>query len=97
MYSTLYSLPSTRMTEPGPVETPVARINNKYLYKNDLKKLFRHNVSPQDSINIVKSYVDSWVKEQLMLSKAELNLTEEEKNHKIEKVGEELRGMMPWM
>ena len=62
------------------VESPIAKVNDKYLYPRDLKKLFRQSVSPQDSVKIVKTYVDNWVDEQLMLSKAEMNLTIEEKD-----------------
>jgi len=64
----------------GPIDEPVARVNDKYLYKENLKKLFRQKVSDQDSITIAKNYIDNWVEEQLMLSKAELNLSDEEKD-----------------
>lgn len=58
----------------------VARVYDKYLYKSDLIGVVPDEVSPEDSTLIVDSYVNSWGKSQLVLYKAELNLTEEKKN-----------------
>jgi ketol-acid reductoisomerase len=43
------------------------------------------------------SFADEWIKENQEGRPNYNKITEEEKQHKIEKVGEELRGMMPWM
>lgn len=43
------------------------------------------------------SFADEWIKENQQGRPNYNKITEEEKQHKIEKVGEELRGMMPWM
>ena len=53
---------------------PVARVNNTYLYKEDLKNIFTSNLTPQDSILIANNYINNWVKQQLLLSKAQINL-----------------------
>ena len=63
-----------------PANEPVASVNGKYLYKKDLKNLFIQKVPVQDSIIIAQSYIDSWIKEQLILAKAEMNLSEEDKD-----------------
>ena len=53
---------------------PVARVNNTYLYKDDLKNIFNDNISAQDSTLISNNFINNWVKQQLLLSKAQINL-----------------------
>jgi len=53
---------------------PVARVNNTYLYKEDFKSIFTENIVKQDSILIANNYINNWIKQQLLLSKAHLNL-----------------------
>ena len=43
------------------------------------------------------SFAKEWIKENQDGRPNYTKITEEEKNHKIEKIGEELRGMMPWL
>ncbi|SNR33166.1 peptidyl-prolyl cis-trans isomerase [Lutibacter flavus] len=52
----------------------VARVNNKYLYKEDLKNIIKSDISQTDSILIVNNFINNWIKQQLLLSKAQLNL-----------------------
>lgn len=52
----------------------VARVNDTYLYKEDLKAIFTKNISKQDSIILVNNYINNWIKQQLLVSKAQLNL-----------------------
>lgn len=66
--------------EKGNTEIPLARVYNKYLYPSDLKYLFTENIAGEDSVLIARNFIDSWVKEQLLLYKADENLTEEEKD-----------------
>ncbi|MFP4060751.1 MAG: hypothetical protein ACOCW8_01565 [bacterium] len=61
-------------------EKPVARVGEKYLYENDLKGIFSPSLSSPDSISIRKAYIDKWIRKQLLLQKAELNLPEEQKD-----------------
>ena len=56
-----------------PPET-VARVNETYLYKDDLTAIFTKDISKQDSITLVNNYINNWIKQQLLLSKAQLNL-----------------------
>ncbi|WP_108866934.1 peptidyl-prolyl cis-trans isomerase [Aquimarina aquimarini] len=56
----------------------IARVNDAYLYKEDIKNLVPKNASEQDSTNIVNSYIKTWATRQLFIDKAKLNLTEEE-------------------
>ena len=52
----------------------IARVNETYLYKDDLKTIFNSGISKQDSILLANSYINNWVKQQLLLSKAQINL-----------------------
>lgn len=56
------------------VPQAVARVNDTYLYKDDLMTIFIKDISKKDSITLVNNYINNWVKQQLLLSKAQLNL-----------------------
>ncbi len=58
----------------------VVRAFNKYLYRTDLKDLVPAATSAQDSVVIVKNYIDNWIRQQVLLNKAENNLSAEKKN-----------------
>jgi hypothetical protein len=52
----------------------VARVYNTYLYKTDLKNIFTEGITEQDSVLIAKNFINNWIKQQLLLSKAQINL-----------------------
>lgn len=55
----------------------VARVNDKYLYKDELSGIVPENASPQDSLLLVNSYITRWATQQLLIDKAKVNLTQE--------------------
>ena len=61
-------------------EKPVARAFDKYLYPNDINDIMPANISASDSVIAARDYIEKWIKKQLLLNKAEINLTEEEQN-----------------
>lgn len=61
-------------------EEAIARVYDNYLYKSDLIGLIPKGVSPKDSILISKNYINNWIEKQVILKKAENNLTEEQKS-----------------
>ena len=61
-------------------EKPVVKVFDKYLYPSNLKDIIPVNISPSDSSILVNDYIDKWIRKQLLLRRAELNLTDEEKN-----------------
>jgi len=61
-------------------KTPVARVYDKYLYREDLAGVIPTGLSKEDSLLKVKSYIDFWVKRYAMTKTAELNLAEEQKD-----------------
>ncbi len=61
-------------------QNAVARAYDKYLYKHELASLVPKNASKQDSMMIVKNFIEDWIKQNVVLHKAEVNLVEEQKN-----------------
>lgn len=60
-------------------EKPVARVNEKYLYRSELEDA-TEGLDQDDSTVVAKRYIDNWIKEQLMLHRAELALSDEQKD-----------------
>ena len=56
----------------------IARVYNSYLYQDDLKQLLPTNFTKEDSMLLVSNYINSWAKEQLLLQKAEINLSKDQ-------------------
>ena len=56
---------------------PVARVYDQYLYEADLKGVGANAATPEDSIQAVKNYIDSWIRQELVLRYAKENLPEE--------------------
>jgi hypothetical protein len=61
-------------------EKPLARVLDHYLYKSDLAGFIPSGISSADSMAMVRDFKERWIRNQLLLNKAELNLTDEEKN-----------------
>jgi hypothetical protein len=61
-------------------EKPLARVYDTYLYPSHLKGVVASGVSTQDSLSIVHDFIEKWVRNQLLLNIAEVNLTEQEKD-----------------
>jgi hypothetical protein len=68
-------LTSCKRPVPLSGEQAVARVNNAFLYKSDLKHLLPVNTSPADSALIVQRYVDTWIRQQVFLNEALNNLS----------------------
>jgi hypothetical protein len=58
----------------------VAKAFDYYLYRDDLTGVVPEGASLQDSISIVKNYIDNWMRQKVILHKAENNLNDEKKN-----------------
>jgi len=55
----------------------IARVNDSYLYEEDIAKLISENTSPEDSTLIVNNYINRWATQQLLIDQAKINLTAE--------------------
>ena len=49
---------------------PIARVHNNYLYPQDLEGLVDQNISPEDSASRIERYVNSWIRNQLLIDEA---------------------------
>jgi len=56
----------------------VVRVNDSYLYQEDIKALIEEDTSPEDSAIIVGNYVTRWATQQLLIDRAKLNLPAEQ-------------------
>lgn len=61
-------------------EEPLAKAYGKELYLSQLSEIFPPNITKEDSAQILKNYIEGWVRKQVILQKAEANLTDEQKN-----------------
>lgn len=59
---------------------PVARVNENYLYKEDIKDLVPKGTSIEDSTLMVNAYVDRWARRLLLMDGALVNLSEDKQN-----------------
>ncbi|WP_299214322.1 peptidyl-prolyl cis-trans isomerase [uncultured Aquimarina sp.] len=56
----------------------VARVNETYLYKDDIKNLVPDATTKEDSINIINNYINIWATRQLFIDQSKRNLNETE-------------------
>lgn len=61
-------------------EGAIARVYDSYLYQSELKGVVPYGTSKKDSASLVEEYINTWTKKQLVLKKAESNLTDEQKD-----------------
>lgn len=88
----LIGLTSCGLIEPKKTDQPVARAYGKFLYRSDLVEIIPEGTVSQDSAIIARNYIDTWVRTQLMLNKAEEALTDDQKN--VNKKIEEYRSSL---
>ena len=60
--------------------TPIARVNDTYLYKEDVVDVVPEGASKEDSTLLVNAYVNRWARQLLLMEGALLNLSEEKQN-----------------
>ena len=60
--------------------TPIARVNNSYLYQKDIKNLIFENTSKDDSTLIVANFINRWATKQLLIDQSIINLTQEKQD-----------------
>lgn len=58
----------------------VARVYDKYLYKSELARAIPFGLKGKDSAEFAEEYITQWLKQNLVLRKAENNLKDEEKD-----------------
>ncbi|MGB0886928.1 MAG: hypothetical protein ACPGSL_02290 [Vicingaceae bacterium] len=63
-------------------ELPIARVGDKILLESDIVGIVPLETTLTDSSLIINNYIQGWVKDNLILQKAELNLKENQKDVK---------------
>ncbi len=71
-------LPGCKNNEPQ--DATVVEVGGKKLGWNTLMDVIPDNSSPEDSVELAERFIQDWVKEQLVVRKAESELTEEKRN-----------------
>ncbi|HYG20025.1 MAG TPA: peptidyl-prolyl cis-trans isomerase [Ohtaekwangia sp.] len=74
-----------KQAEAGAVRQPVARVNNAYLYKDELAGIVPSGPSKEDSTLRAEAYINSWIRKQLLIQEAarKININEAEVERKI--------------
>lgn len=58
----------------------VAEVNDKKLYASDLAEIIPNEITNEDSVLMANDYIKKWVKQELVIQKANENLTLEQKD-----------------
>jgi hypothetical protein len=58
----------------------IARVDESYLYKEEVKDLVPAGTSKNDSLLMVKNFIDRWASQKLLIKAAEVNLSATKKN-----------------
>jgi len=61
-------------------QEPIARVNDAYLYKEDIKDLLTESTSKEDSILRINNYINQWATQQLLMNGAQINLTQDKQD-----------------
>jgi hypothetical protein len=61
-------------------ELPIARVFDNYLYPSDIVGITQNQLDTEDSLVMAREFIEKWVRKQLLVHQAELNLSEEDKN-----------------
>jgi hypothetical protein len=75
----IFLLVSCSIFDENVSEVSIARVEDKFLYQSDLEGIVPIETTKEDSTLIVNNYIQGWVKDNLILQKAELNLREDQK------------------
>ena len=62
------------MQQPEEKKT-IARVNDSYLYEEDVTSLISENTSPEDSTLLVSNYIKRWATQKLLIDRAKVNLS----------------------
>ncbi len=59
---------------------PIAKVNESYLYKEDVEDVVPDGASKEDSILMVNAYINRWARQLLLMDGALVNLSEDKQN-----------------
>jgi hypothetical protein len=56
-------------------ERVLARVSDDYLYESDIRGVVPHGTAPKDSMSLVRNFINTWIRQRLLIHQAEKNLT----------------------
>ncbi len=59
---------------------PIARVNESYLYKEDIEDIVPEGASVEDSTLMINGFINRWARQLLLMDGALLNLSEDKQN-----------------
>lgn len=74
-----FSLSSCTYFKPEQKSESIGRVGESYLYKSDIATLVPAGTSKEDSILLVKDYINRWASQKLLIEAAERNLSNAKK------------------
>lgn len=83
---------SCKNSSQDPASAPIAKVDNRILTRLELERATPKNLDENDSVAYVQNYINRWVKSALLLRKAELNLSPQEKD--VEKILSDYRASL---
>lgn len=75
-----FSLTSCQLFKKDQEEDSIARVGESYLYKKDIQNIIPKGTAKEDSILIVRNYIDRWATQKILIKVAERNLSDQQKN-----------------
>lgn len=81
-----------RRANPFSQDREIARVGDAALCESDVQSLFTPGITPQDSMKLLESYVDVWVRKQLKVREAETVFSDRQAD--IEKLVDEYRNSL---
>lgn len=69
---------SCHLINPKPQKDVIARVNDSYLYKEDITSLITENTSKEDSAFFVSNYIERWATQKLLIERAKVNLNSQQ-------------------
>lgn len=63
-----------KIEETAETGKPLARVKDKYLFQADIEGIAARAVNAEDSANTVNRYINNWIKKQLLISEASLQI-----------------------
>src|SRR6476620_6681736 len=76
----LLVLISCNYLKPEQKPEALARVNNSYLYREEIRGLVPPGTAKDDSIALVRNYIDRWASRKLLIEASEINLSDAKKS-----------------
>ncbi len=76
----LFLLSCNSKSDKAPNRIAIARANDAYLYLDNIRDIVPIGTLSKDSVELLNTHIDNWLRETLVIQKAEDNLTDEQKN-----------------